>query len=253
MSARSLVAVLACRNESSRLYGKPLQFLHPNSCWSVLDQVVFNLRSLSAITGIVLAIAEGTDNHQYVDYACRNSLPYVIGDETDVLGRLILGADLSAATDIFRVTSESPFLWMDPVSEAWRLHTSNSLDATFLDDIIDGCGFEIINTDALRLSWQKGSPRHRSELCSLYLRENRDKFSIHIIKPPSELSRLDLRLTIDYPEDLIVCRAVYSHFVGDDPRSHLSLPAVIHFLDSRPDLVSLIQPYTSAGYQSMYL
>lgn len=253
MQARNLVAVLACRNKSSRLYGKPLQYLNPQSGWSVLDQVVLNLRSLSVISGIVLAISDGSDNHQFIDYACRNSLPYVIGDESDVLSRLILGAELTAATDIFRVTSESPFLWMDPVSEAWKHHTSNFVDATFLDDIIDGCGFEIITTAALRLSWHKGTTRHRSELCSLYLREHRDDFTIHTINPPSELSRLDLRLTIDYPEDLIVCRAVFSHLFADSPISHFSLPAIVQFLDSRPDLISLIQPYTDLGYQSMYL
>ena len=82
------------------------------------------------------------------------------------------------ATDIFRVTSESPFLYHNPVNKLWAQHCLEDNDATFYEDIIDGCGFEIIKLAALKESHLKGKAKHRSELCTLYIRENISNFKV---------------------------------------------------------------------------
>lgn len=251
-SVRSLCAVVACRNNGSRLYGKPLQNLDVENKFKILDQVVLNLQNLQCINEVILAISSGSDNISFIDYASSNSLRFVIGDEIDVLQRLIQGLDLSGATDIFRVTSESPFLYWQPVEDAWVQHLDSNADATFLDDIIDGCGFEIITTDSMRRSWALGDSFYRSELCSLFIRHNKDLFNIQLIPCPSELIRKDLRLTVDYPEDLIVCRSVYSKLVKNSPNGMLDLLPAVDFLDNSPQLKNLIAPYTEAGYSLMY-
>ena len=248
-----LVAVLACRNRGSRLYGKPLQRLSIEMGWRVLDQVVANLRRFDFIEEIVFAISAGSDNHAYIEFAENLSLPYVVGDEQDVLKRLLMGLDLANATDLFRVTTESPFLYWQPVEQAWTQHIANGFDATFMDGVIDGCGFEIISTPSLQKSWRDGDSRHRSELCSLYVRENRNLFSICQLPEPTLLSRKDLRLTVDYPEDLIVCRSVYSRFREQIDRGEYDLTDFVAFLDESPALKKLISPFAEQGYQIMYL
>jgi spore coat polysaccharide biosynthesis protein SpsF len=175
----------------------------------------------------------------------------VIGDEKDVLSRLIKCGQHAGATDIFRVTSESPFVYHNLVKDAWNRHLDNGSDATFLDDIIDGCGFEILNLSALQTSHAKGEDKHRSELCTLYIRENKDVFKVDYITPPVVLKRKDLRLTVDYPEDLILCRAVYEAFKHQLPR--VELTEVVEFLDRNPDLKRLTAPFCEAGYSTMYL
>ena len=248
-----LVAVLACRNLGSRLYGKPLQCLEIESGWRVLDQVIANIRRFDFIDEIVLAISVGTDNLAFKEYAERESLPYVFGDEHDVLKRLLLGLELTNATDLFRVTTESPFVFWQPVEQAWADHVLNGFDVTFMDDIIDGCGFEIISCSALRKSWDQGESRHRSELCSLFIRENRNLFSVNQLIAPPLLCRKDLRLTIDYPEDLVVCRSVYSHFQELMLDCDYSLFDIVSYLDENSMLKDLVYPFTQQGYQTMYL
>ena len=39
---RKLVAVLACRNNGKRLFGKPLQALDIKTNWSILDQIILH-------------------------------------------------------------------------------------------------------------------------------------------------------------------------------------------------------------------
>ncbi len=248
---RKLVVALACRNKGSRLYGKPLQNLDIENGITIVDNIVACLSSFDCIDSVILGIAEGDENLDFVDYANKKGLGYIIGDETDVLSRLIQCGEFAKATDIFRTTSESPFPYFDMIESNWADHCDNDKDATFLDDIIDGCGFEIIKLNALKESHDKGQRKHRSELCTLYIREHKNDYKIQKLIPPKELIRKDLRFTVDYPEDLIVCRAVYEKFKGKAPM--IPLIDVIQFLDNNESLKKLVAPFCEDGYSTMYL
>jgi len=248
---RKLVAAVACRNQGSRLYGKPLQNLDVERGITILDNVVGCLQSLDCIDEVVLGVSAGIENEVYRHIADRKGLRSIVGDERDVLSRLVQCGELAGATDVFRVTSESPFLYFEPVADAWRTHQAEALDATFMWNIIDGAGFEIYTLDALRKSHAQGDSRHRSELCSLYVREHPDEFKVRRLDPPDALTRKDVRLTVDYPEDLVLCRAVYGAFKDQAPR--ISVPDVVAFLDRQPRLLELVAPFTEAGYATMDL
>jgi spore coat polysaccharide biosynthesis protein SpsF len=248
---RRLVAALACRNQGSRLYGKPLQNLEVVANVRIIDNIIDCIKTLDFIDEIVLGISEGVDNEAFKVVAQEKGLRYIVGDQQDVLSRLIQCGQVTDATDIFRVTSESPFLYFDPVLELWEQHKLEKADATFMDDVIDGCGFEILSLKVLQTSHDRGSKKHRSELCTLYIRENHEQFKIIKATPPQCLIRKDLRLTVDNPEDLSVCRAVYANFRDSAPR--VPIAKVVEFLDQNPKLKELIAPFTEAGYSTMYL
>ena len=248
---RKLVTALACRNQGSRLYGKPLQNLDIENGVSILDNIIACLSRFECIDSIVLGIAEGNDNLSFIDYAKVNKLDYITGDEIDVLSRLIQCGEHVGGTDIFRTTSESPFPYYEMIDGCWNHHLENKNNATFLDDIIDGCGFEIIRLEALKESHKKGLKQHRSEMCSLYIRENKHDFRIQRFVPNEALIRRDLRLTVDYPEDLILCRAVYENFKHKSPM--IPLMEVVSFLDKHENLKKLIAPFCEKGYSTMNL
>lgn len=247
---RRLVAAIACRNQGSRLYGKPLQNLEVEKGVRILDNIIGCLRAIDCIDEIVLGISEGVENEVFKNIAEEKGLRHVVGDQIDVLSRLIKCGQLVGATDIFRVTSESPFLYFEPVEDLWRRHQTEMADATFMDEIIDGCGFEIISLSALEESHAKGSKKHRSELCTLYIREHFQTFKIVKANPPAELVRKDIRLTVDNPEDLTVCRIVYGAFKNLAPK--IPVREVVQFLDANPKLIELTAPFTEAGYATMY-
>lgn len=248
---RKLVAAIACRNQGSRLYAKPIQNLNVQNGIRIIDNIISCLRTLKSIDEIVLGISEGLENEIFKRIANEKNIRFITGDENDVLSRLIQAGEIVGATDIFRITSESPFLFFEKVEEAWEIHKLENSDATFMDGIIDGCGFEIISLQALRISHEKGEPKHRSELCTLYIRENHSKFKITKLNPPKELVRTDLRLTVDNPEDLSLCRTIYSHFQELVPRIPIS--EIVKFLDTNPKLKELVYQFTEIGYSTMYL
>lgn len=248
---RRLVAAIACRNQGSRLYAKPLQNLDVERGIRILDNILACLQSIPSIDEIVLGISEGLENDVFKDIAETKGIQFVVGDQRDVLSRLIQCGERANATDIFRITSESPFLYFEPAEEVWARHLRDGADATFLWNIIDGCGFEIYTLDALRTSHARGSERHRSELCSLYVREHPDEFRVLRVEAPPELARKDIRLTVDYPEDLVVCRAAYGALRKLAPR--IPVAEIVRFLDAHPRLLELVAPYTEAGYATMDL
>jgi len=247
---RKLVAALACRIEGSRLFGKPLQRLDIAAGITILDQLIASLKKISCIQEIVLGIAQTPANSIFVHPAQKHKVDYTFGDEEDVLQRLIQCGEKAQATDIFRMTTESPFVYFEAIEKAWHRHLQEKNDATFADHVPDSSNFEIIALAALKKSHKEGENRHRSELCSLYIRENRQKFKVGVVAVPESLKRKDIRLTVDYPEDLILCRAVYQHFKEKKPL--IPLQDIVAFLDSRPDLLQLISPFCEEGYSTMY-
>ena len=248
---RRLTAAIACRNQGSRLYGKPLQNLDVHKGVRILDNIVSCLKTVACIDDVVLGISEGLENEVYKGIADEKGLSYIVGDETDVLSRLVQCGERAQATDVFRVTSESPFLYFEAAEELWRRHQDDRADATFLWNIIDGAGCEIYTLDALKRSHERGSARHRSELCSLYVREHPQEFKTIKLDCPAALARKDVRLTVDYAEDLVVCRAAYMALQEQAPR--IRVADIVDYLDRNPRLLELIAPYTEAGYATMDL
>ena len=106
---RKLVAALACRNDGTRLFGKPLQNIDIKKKITILDQIILTLKHFPAIQEMVLGISKGSANFIFTEYAQKHNIHYIIGDEDDVLQRLIQCGEKAQATDIFRVTTESPF------------------------------------------------------------------------------------------------------------------------------------------------
>lgn len=248
---RKLVACLACRNNGSRLYGKPMQNLDINSGFTVLDYIISSMKVYPGVADIVLGISEGSDNLCFIEVAKKQGIKYIIGDETDVLSRLIRCCEAAEGSDIFRVTTESPFMYFEAIEKAWQQHVEGNYDFSMLDHMPDGSGIEIIKLEAYKYSWIHGENKHRSEMCSLYIRENKEKFTIQHIEAPQQLKRKDIRLTIDYPEDLILCREIYRRFQDKAPL--IPLADIIRFLDENPRLKEIVQPFVEEGLKSMYI
>lgn len=240
---RRLAAALACRVNGTRLYGKPLQLLDLARGVSVLDHMIALYRTEPAIAEIVLGVADGAANEPFHETARRHGITSIRGDERDVLRRLIRCGEAAGATDVFRVTTESPYIYFEAIDEVWRRHVADGNDVTVIDGLPEGSHFEVFRLEALQRSHDRGDSRHRSEYCSLYIREHRDEFRLAIVPVPPQVQRQDLRLTIDYPEDLVLCRAVYEALAADAPR--IPLTAIIDLLDARPDLRALVAPYVT--------
>jgi spore coat polysaccharide biosynthesis protein SpsF len=244
-SQRRLAGAFACRAGGTRLYGKPLQNLDIQSRTTVLDHLIDLISTVPVVDEIVIGVSVGAVIEPFHDIARAHGLKSIRGDETDVLGRLVQCGVAAGATDVFRITTESPFIYFEPIEDAWRRHLEHDNDVTTIAGLPDGPGFEIIKLAALQESHDKGDSRHRSELCTLYIKEHQDEFQVEVLEAPPGVDRNDLRLTIDYPEDLVLCRRIYEHFRDLAPR--IPLAQICAWIDANPESHALVAPYVSGG------
>jgi len=230
-----VVATLACRVQSKRLYAKPLQFIDVDQEISILEYLVDFLKTCKEIHEIVLAISEGEENAPFYRLANKMKLPYIVGSEHDVQERLILAAKKVDGDIVYRVTTECPFIYMDTFETTLRKHIDNKASLTVIEGLPEGTYYEIITLKDLERAHDEGEARHRSELCTLYMMENPSKFFIQHLKTKDQnLHRPDIRLTVDYPEDLIVVREVYRALKKDNV--FIGVREIIDFLDQNPRL-----------------
>jgi spore coat polysaccharide biosynthesis protein SpsF (cytidylyltransferase family) len=65
-----------------------------------------------------------------------------------------------------------------------------------------------------------------------------------VVDVPTAVHRPEMRLTIDYPECLVLCRGVYDAPADVAPR--IPMTGIIEFLYSTPALVDLVNPYAQS-------
>jgi N,N'-diacetyllegionaminate synthase len=230
-----IYASLACRTQSVRLYGKPLQLVGERP---IIKHLIDRLGQVKRLDGIVLAVSEGNENLMFVDLAKEWGLPYVIGDQNDVLGRNIAAAHAVNADIVLRVTTENPFVYQENLDQLIQHHLDTNADLTVCELLPDGSYAEVINVSALERAHKFGEDRHRSELCTLFIFENPGVFKIEKVPAPPELARPDIRLTIDTPEDLMLARRVFEALEPEcGPMPPLS--AIIKYLDAHPEVKNL--------------
>ena len=242
-----IVATLACRNNSRRLYGKPLQLLENVT---VVEYMINNLKKRYEIHAIVLAISEAKGNEAFIELAEKNNIKYLLGDDRDVLGRLISACELGGGDTIYRVTSESPFSFLEGLPEAINSHMKENADYTAHGNLPDGVMFELVKLSALKTSHKDGEYRHRSEVCTLYINENAHLFKKNILQIEKEWQRPTYRLTIDFPEDLSLCRKIIRNFGGDD--KYIPYKNLISFLDQNPQIRESVENITDSSYIKPY-
>ncbi|MGI0058116.1 MAG: cytidylyltransferase domain-containing protein [Nitrosarchaeum sp.] len=221
-----IAAVIPCRVYSTRLLAKPLQRI---GNFTILELLIKQLKKSKRINEIVLAIAQSTGKDLFVEFAKKHKIKFVIGDEIDVLGRLIKGAKKVNADILFRTTSENPFIYWEGIDNLIKNHVEGNFDLSFYGSLPLGASYEIITLKSLKFSHTHGTKKYRSEYSTLYIYENPKKFKINRIESEKFLQRPDFRLTVDTPQDLWVVRMIHDCIGNND--KPIKLEKIIRFLD----------------------
>lgn len=218
---------------SVRLKNKVLRKIRGRT---LIEHIFSRLRRARELDGIVLSTSLQEDNDVLAKYAENIGLKYYRGDETDLVSRFYNTARKFKADAVVRITGDCPLVDPRLADKMVKIYRENHGKIDFMTNVFpptfpDGLDIDILPILTLkRLNSELKNPLHR-EWLTAYIMENPEKFRIRNLKNSVNLS--SVRLTVDYPEDLILVGEIFkalgekNDFTADD---------IVKFLKENPHI-----------------
>lgn len=161
---------------------------------------------------ICFALAEENEENEIGRYLDKNQIPWMQGDPHDVLKRYIHASEMLSENDLLvRLTGDNPFIdyrcLRDNLAVCMK---DDSIDFSYPYKLPLGMGFEIIRKRALDRQMEFTLQGHHREHVTTFIKENPSFFKIQpvVYFKNSE----DIRVTVDYREDLDMTRKIWQYF-----------------------------------------
>jgi spore coat polysaccharide biosynthesis protein SpsF len=229
-----IVAVLQARMSSQRMPGKVL--LPLGGAPMILRQLERIARA-KLDTVVVATSTDATDDELWrVVSAAGHRVAR--GALADVLDRVYRAALAARATHVVRLTADCPLIDPRIIDRVVAAHlragndyTSNTLTRT----CPDGQDVEVASIGALERAWRECREAAQREHVMPYLYAPDSGFRLGNVA--CDRDRSYYRITVDFPEDLDVVRAIFDELAGNGV--DFANDAIVELLDRRPDLVAL--------------
>jgi spore coat polysaccharide biosynthesis protein SpsF len=231
-----VLIVVSARMRSSRCPGKAVA---PLAGRPLLTHLLERVSSLGGPERVVLATSVDPGNDELVELAGKSKVAVFRGDEDDVLGRYLEVARKWNASHVVRVTGDNPLTDLPLIESMVARQLAGDGDYTYVpgDALLMGILSEVISRRALEVSHRDGDDRHRSELVTLYIKENPERFRVLHCELPAALYRPEYRLTVDEPDDLVLMERIFATlYRPENTGAILQAIDAIRLLDERPDL-----------------
>jgi spore coat polysaccharide biosynthesis protein SpsF len=226
---------------SNRLPGKVLS---PIMGKPMLWHIVHRVRAVPAIDEVVVAIPDGPVDEDLRKFCATNDISSFSGSEMDVLDRFYRAAQRYQADPVLRITADCPLVDPELVGRLIDLYRSGTYDyaavsagadATRLEggSFPDGMDAECFNFASLERAWKEAQdPRDREHVTRFIWRR---KGVFRCTKLMADREYPALRLTVDYPQDLLVASQIYEKLFSEGNIFHLA--DVVDLLDREPEIV----------------
>ena len=231
-----VVAIVSARMASARYPGKALV---PLAGRPLLEVLLERIASCPVLDTVALATSAREENAPLAALAQKMGIPVFRGEEDDVLRRLIDCARHLGADHVLRVTGDNPLTDLETVERLVERHLETGAEYTYVpgDALLMGILSEVVSRGALERSWERGEPRHRSELSTLYIKEHPREFRIQNVELPPGLYRPQYRLTVDEADDVRLMQAIFERLAA--PGKLVTTREAIALLDAQPELAQI--------------
>jgi len=210
-------ATVEVRMTSSRLRGKPLMVAQDHS---MLELLVKRLSNSSYINKIIIATTTNGEDDPIIALCEQNGWPYYRGSEQNVLERVYGAAELFNTDTLVQITGDCPLIDYRLVDQAISLFMTTYPQCRFVSNtgptISMPWGFDVQIYKAEELgkilmdnptSDDKEHVSHR-----FYQTDYKDYYNPLLISYPKPLNRSELRVTLDYPEDFTLIKAIVDSY-----------------------------------------
>ena len=223
--------IIQARANSTRLRRKCFKEMRGKPLlWHVIERA----KRCRQVDQITVATTRSLADREIVDIATECQVNAFTGSEQDVLRRYYESAFSTRADVIVRMTGDCPLIHPPSVDAMIALLEAEQVDYVCPDPRHRSLetGVEVFTMHALEAMNQKAKEDYQREHVTLYLRENAEDFKIALFIPDRSFQRKDIRITVDYPEDLKLMRHLYKIFYQDG--EIIDLKKVVKYLNEHP-------------------
>lgn len=231
----SKAILITVRNGSSRLKNKAL--LKINNV-TVIEYIIKRMLHSKGADKIILCTTENPKDDVLCDIAERNNILFFRGDEEDKLERWN-GACKHYGIEYF-VTCDGDDLFCDTelIDKAFEQYNTSNHDFLRCDGIT-GSGNGIfdhgIKASALHKVCEIKDTKN-TEMMWVYFTDTNLFRVQNLTDVPKSYFRDDIRMTLDYPEDLLFFKKIINYF---GVNNHLPLSDIINYINLNPSVAKL--------------
>ena len=231
-----VVAIIQARMGANRLPGKVLaEIAGRPMLWHVVNRV----RIARSVDKVVVATSNRSSDDAVAEFCVQNDIEFFRGHETDVLDRFYQTARHFNADVVVRITADCPLIdpqVLDKVVSTYLEGGYDYVTNTLRSTYPDGMDVEVFSLAALEKAWREARLPAEREHVTPYLRAS-GRFRVFNVENEVDLSKRNLRWTVDEPADLEFVRAIYARLGGD--KQPFGLSDILELLDKEPDLMQI--------------
>ena len=225
---------------SKRLPGKVMIDLEDKPVvWHIYNR----LHNCKSLDNVIISTGDKKHNLHIINFARKNKIPIYVGSENDLISRLYNTAKNFEADALVRITSDCPFV--DPqlvdklVNRFKRSKKYDIITNCQIHTFPHGLEVEVYSQKILKHLWKKIKDKKLREWFPLYVQQNSKQFNILNIK--NKIDQSKIRLTLDYPKDLVLVKKIYKELY--DEKKVFLLKDILNFLKKNPKLLSINSKY----------
>ncbi|MFZ1688191.1 MAG: 3-deoxy-manno-octulosonate cytidylyltransferase [Flavobacteriales bacterium] len=220
--------LITARLRSTRL---PRKLLLPLDNSNVIGKVIERAKQVEGMEQVVLCTSTLPGDDELVDIAAREGIASFRGDPEDVMVRLRDACRSYGYGAFVGITGEDPIFDAGHCRQA-REELERGADLVSFSKLPIGCSAYGVGLAALETVCAF-KQEVDTEIWG-YLINRPEVFNVRSIDPGADYAMPDVRLTIDYPEDYELMKAIYAVMPGMP-----DVAAVIALLRQRPDLLAI--------------
>jgi len=223
------------RMGSTRLPGKVLMDI---AGAPALVRLFERLRRVKSMPAIVLATSDLSGDDPIAEIvSAQPGVSLWRGPEQDVLKRYADAACHFDFDPIIRITADNPLTDADLIAEVLDFFRS-APNCDYADNIHPrvvpyGLGIQIVSQRALLQTAAEAVAASDREHVLTYVFNNQQRFRC-LFLPAGSPRGADLRLTLDFPEDLTVIRAIYDRLYPTNPQ--FTLADILELRQREPEI-----------------
>ncbi len=228
---------------SKRFPGKVLRKIKSHT---ILDLVIERVKKAKRIDQIIVLTSTNAKDNEICKNCEVKSINYFRGDEEDVLSRFYKASNIHKGTHYLRINSDCPFIDWDLIDKSIDIASKNkNIDyvSTILSNTFPiGQHIEVFTRSTLSKANKFAKKTLEREHVTPYIYNNKQIFNLFSLKSNLDLSHI--RLTIDYPKDLLMAENLIKKCNSTLPEYN----RILSILEKHPEIYRLNNEYKKSQF-----